>query len=345
MTYRKPVIAITMGDPAGSGPEIGIKAITKDDLRDKAKIVLVGDLNIFKRASEAVNATSLKFVKINKPSEAVEQANTINILDLDNVDSSKLAYGTPSSLGGKASYECIVRAVDYALSGEINALVTAPISKESLKLAGYNYPGHTELLAHLTGARDVRMMLIAGEFRVVHVCTHVSLRKSIELVEKERIVRTAALTHESLVDLFGIQRPAIAMSGLNPHAGESGLFGDEETKQIAPAVKELRGRGMNVTGPYPPDSVFYRAYHNKQFDAVIAMYHDQGHIAMKMVGFMEGVNLSLGLPIIRASPDHGTVWGKAGKGTADERSLSEAIKMAVALASRRAHTKKKESAP
>ncbi|MCJ7632421.1 4-hydroxythreonine-4-phosphate dehydrogenase PdxA, partial [Candidatus Bathyarchaeota archaeon] len=202
-------------------------------------------------------------------------------------------------------------------------------------LAGYNYPGHTELLAHLTNAKNVRMMLIAGHFRVAHVSTHISLRKAVELIEKERIVKTVELTHESLVDSFGIAQPAIAISGLNPHAGESGLFGDEEKREITPAVEELRSRGMNVLGPYPPDTVFYRAYYNKQFDAVVAMYHDQGHIAMKMVGFLKGINLSLGLPIIRTSPDHGTVWGKAGKGTADEGSMLESIKMATDLASKK----------
>lgn len=331
----KPLIAITMGDPAGSGPEVNMKALAREDLRSRAKFVLVGDLGVFQRASELANIKEVEFVKIAHPSEALDQPKNINIIDLNNVDPSKLVYGKPSSLGGKASYESIAQAVDYAMSGDVHAVMTAPISKESLNSAGYNYPGHTELLADLTNTTDVRMMLIQGAFRVAHVTTHVSLRKALQLITKERIIATIESTHKSLVDLFGISQPKIAVSGLNPHAGESGIFGSEETEKITPAIKQAHRQGFWVSGPYPPDTVFYRAYHNKEFDAVIAMYHDQGHIAMKMVGFMEGVNLSLGLPIIRTSPDHGTAWDKAGKGTADERATLEAIRLAIELAEKK----------
>ncbi|MEM4522931.1 MAG: 4-hydroxythreonine-4-phosphate dehydrogenase PdxA, partial [Nitrososphaeria archaeon] len=179
------------------------------------------------------------------------------------------------------------------------------------------------------------MMLVAGSFRVVHVTTHVSLRNAISLIKRENVLKTIKLTHENLIELFGLEDPKIGVSGLNPHAGESGLFGDEEINEISPAIQEAVSQGIKVSGPYPPDTVFYRAYYNKQFDSVIAMYHDQGHIAVKMVGFMEGVNLSLGLPIIRVSPDHGTVWGKAGKGTASEGATLEAIKLAIELSSKK----------
>ncbi len=331
----KPIIAITMGDPAGSGPEISLKALRNESVSSRARLILIGDMKVFKRALEIVGASGLSFLRITSPDQAMDTPKVINIIDLDNVDLAKLVYGKPSSLGGKAAYESIAQAVKYAMSGDVHAIVTAPISKESLNLAGYSYPGHTELLADLTGAKDVKMMLVAGAFKVSHVTTHVSLREALDLIKKERVLKTIELTYQSLFELFGMKEPRIAVSGLNPHAGEGGLFGDEEIKEIKPAIQEASSKGINVTGPYPPDTVFYRAYYNKQFDIVIAMYHDQGHIAMKMVGFMEGVNLSLGLPIIRVSPDHGTVWGKAGKGTGNESATLEAIKLAVELSNRK----------
>jgi 4-hydroxythreonine-4-phosphate dehydrogenase len=336
----KPVIAVTMGDPAGSGPEITLKALKDQSLFDESKIILVGDLKVFKRALQIVKEEGLEFVEIKKPSEACDAPKKVNIINLDNVELEKLQYGKASSLGGKAAYESIVKSVNYALSKEVHAVVTAPISKESLNLAGYNYPGHTELLAALTGVKDVKMMLVAGAFKVVHVTTHVSLREALNLIKKESVLKTIEVTYNNLVDLFRIPRPKIAVSGLNPHAGESGLFGREEIDEIAPAIKESNLKGIDASGPYPPDTIFYRAYYNKQFDAVIAMLHDQGHIAMKMVGFMEGVNLSLGLPIIRTSPDHGTVWGKAGKGTGSESATLEAIKLAISLSKKKFNLEK-----
>jgi len=335
MTSRKPVIAVTMGDPAGSGPEIILKALKGSDVSSRASFIIFGDYNVFRKAAEIVNATDLKLVKIEDVTEYVDHPSSINIFDLKNVDLSKLVYGKPSVLGGKASYEAIVEAVKHALSNKVHAIVTAPISKESLNMAGYNYPGHTELLADLTNSSDVKMMLVAGAFKVVHVTTHVSLRKAIELIKKDNVLKTIRLAHKSLVELFGLSDPKIGVSGLNPHAGESGLFGEEEIREISPAVQEAASEGIKVTGPYPPDTIFYRAYYNRQFDSTVAMYHDQGHIAVKMVGFMEGVNLSLGLPIIRVSPDHGTVWGKAGKGTASEGATVEAMKLAIELASKK----------
>ena len=335
MTSGRPVIAVTMGDPAGSGPETVLKALTRASLLSRARLVLIGDLGVFRRASETVGTKGLHFSGIDELADFREELATVNVVDLRNVSSEALIYGRPSVMGGKAAYECVVRAVDYALHGSVHAVVTAPISKESLNMAGYNYPGHTELLAELTGAKDVKMMLTAGHFRVVHVTTHVSMREAVELIKMPRILETLELSHGSLRDMFGIDVPRVAVAGLNPHSGEGGLFGDEEIKEIAPAIAEARRKGMNVLGPYPPDTVFYRAHHNREFDTVIAMYHDQGHIAMKMVGLMEGVNVTLGLPIIRVSPDHGTVWGKAGKGTADENATTEAMKLAIELATKK----------
>lgn len=331
----RPTIAVTMGDPAGSGPETVLKALGGDDLLSRARFVLIGDLGVFRKASETVQTKGLHFLGIRKLVDLSEEPGIVNVIDLANVSLGALIYGKPSVVGGKAAYDCIVRAVDCALHGCVHAIVTAPISKESLNMAGYDYPGHTELLAELTGAKDVKMMLVAGSFRVVHVTTHVSMREAIELIKMPRVLDTLRLSYESLKGMFGIPVPRMAVAGLNPHSGEGGLFGDEEIKEIAPAVVEARHMGMGILGPYPPDTVFYRAYHNKEFDTVVAMYHDQGHIAMKMVGLMEGVNVTLGLPIIRVSPDHGTVWGKAGKGTADENATAEAMKLAIELSVRK----------
>ena len=337
MNSTKPIIAITMGDPGGSGPEIDLKVVRNDEIRSKANLLLIGDFKTFEKASVTTGTRNLKLRKIADPSEMVDESSTINILDLGNVDFSKLVYGKASALGGRASYECIAKAVACAIAGDVHAIVTAPISKESLNLAGYHYPGHTELLADLTHTKEVKMMLVAGSFKVTHVTTHVSMRKALDLIKKERVLNTIELTYQSLVNLFGIPQPKIAISGLNPHAGENGLFGDEEINEISPAISEACSRGMGVLGPFPPDTVFYRAYYKKKMDvdAVIAMYHDQGHIAMKMVGFMDGVNMSLGLPIIRTSPDHGTVWGKAGQGIADENATAEATKLAIELANKK----------
>jgi 4-hydroxythreonine-4-phosphate dehydrogenase len=216
--------------------------------------------------------------------------------------------------------------VDLALAGECDAIVTSAINKEALNKAGYHYDGHTQILAELCGAKEVAMMLATGKLRVSHVSTHVSLFKAIERVKLPRILTVLKLTNEAMKEM-GIDNPRIAVSGLNPHAGEGGLFGDEEPKHIIPAIEEANRLGMNVVGPLPPDSVFLRTSQG-QFDAAIAMYHDQGHIAVKMLGITEGVNVTLGLPIIRTSVDHGTVFGKAGKGTADPLSLIQSIKLA-----------------
>ena len=333
MKNSKPFIGITMGDPAGSGPELAIKAIKrlKKDIEYDAKLLLIGDLKVFKKALEIVGSNNLKLIKINHPKDFIDDINIINIIDLNNVDINKLAYGKPSSMGGKAAYESIVKAVEYVIGKFIHAIVTMPISKESLNMAGYNYPGHTEILADLTKTKDVRMMLIAKNLKVVHVTTHISLKKAIELIKKDRILKTIEIANSYLKNYFDIIKPKIAIAGLNPHASESGLFGDEEEKEIIPAIKEANEKGINALGPFPSDSIFYRTYNN-EFDVVIAMYHDQGHIPIKMIGFMEGVNITLGLPFIRASPDHGTVWGKAGKGTANENATLNAIKIATKLA-------------
>lgn len=328
----KPLIAITMGDAAGSGPEIIVKVIQKRDIQNFCKTIIIGDVKVFKKAIKIVGVQNIIVNVVERVENTIDEPDTINILNLSNVEIEKLAYGKPSAMTGKAAAECIIKAVELATSGKVHAIATAPISKEGLNMAGYPYLGHTELLADLTKTKNYVMMLVVGDLRVSHVTTHVPLKKAIDLIKKERILNVIKLTYDALVNWFNISNPKLAVAGLNPHAGEGGLLGDEEIKEIRLAIEEAKAKGIEASGPYPPDSIFYRAYYGKEFDAVIAMYHDQGHIAVKMIGFMEGVNVTLGLPIIRTSPDHGTAWDKAGKGTADETSMYNAIKLAALLA-------------
>lgn len=321
----KPVLAITMGDAAGSGPEIVVKALADREMYDISRPFVIGDAATM---TEALKITKVpgKIRAINKVVEAQYQPGVIDIIDLKNIDLSKLTRGQVNPMAGKAAFEYIKLAVDLALAKECDAIVTSAINKEALNKAGYHYDGHTQILAELCGTKDVAMMLATGKLRVSHVSTHVSLLKAIERVKLPRIVTVLKLTNEALREM-GIDNPRMAVSGLNPHAGEGGLFGDEESKHIIPGIEEAKRLGMNVVGPLPPDSVFFRASQG-QFDAAIAMYHDQGHIAVKMLGITEGVNVTLGLPIIRTSVDHGTVFGKAGKGTADPLSLIQSIRLA-----------------
>jgi len=256
------------------------------------------------------------------------------------VDMSKHIFKKATAEGGKASFEYIKKVIDLALAKEIDATVTGPINKEAINLAGYHYAGHTEIYADFTKTKDYAMMLADGDYRVIHVSTHVSLRKACDLAKKERILKVINLGYKTLLRL-SVENPRIAVAGLNPHAGEEGLFGDEETAEIIPAIKVAREKGINVDGPVPPDTVFAKA-RGGQYDLVVAMYHDQGHIAMKVAGFnydettrewtsMSGVNVTLGLPIIRTSVDHGVAFGKAGEGRATPQSMIEAIKMAAQL--------------
>ena len=324
----KPLFAITMGDAAGSGPEIVTKALADPDVRAVSRSVVIGDAATMQAALEITGVPGEVRV-IEKLSEALFQEGFIEVIDLHNIQLDRLTRGKVDPMAGKAAFEYIKLATEMALAGECDAMVTSAISKEALNKAGYHYDGHTQLLAELCGVSNVAMMLVSGKLRVSHVTTHVSLLRAIELVRPERILTVLRLTSEA-VRQMGIDEPRIAVAGLNPHAGEGGLFGDEEIKYIAPAIEAAHREGMNVTGPLPPDSVFLRTSEG-QFDAAVAMYHDQGHIALKMLGITQGVNVTLGLPIIRTSVDHGTNFGKAGKGTADPTSLILAIKLASVM--------------
>jgi 4-hydroxythreonine-4-phosphate dehydrogenase len=286
---------------------------------------VIGDAATMRAAIEIIGAP-INVRVIRDISDTSDQKGSLEVVDLHNIHLDHLTRGKIDPVAGKASFEYVKLATELALDSKCQALVTSAISKEAWHAAGLHYNGHTELLAEICGVDEVAMMLLSGQLRVSHVTTHVSLSRAIELIEQTRIVVVIKLTERALQGM-GIEKPRLAVAGLNPHAGENGLFGDEEEKHVIPAIRATQDIGMNVTGPLPPDSVFLRTSKG-QFDAAVAMYHDQGHIAVKMLGITEGVNLTLGLPIIRTSVDHGTVFGKAGKGSADPGSLIQAIKLA-----------------
>jgi 4-hydroxythreonine-4-phosphate dehydrogenase len=331
----KPTLGLTMGDPAGAGPEIVIMALSRREIGELCNPLVIGDAATMEAAVEITGLRST-VRRIAEPKEAASAPGTVDVLDLRNVDLDRLVRGRVDPMAGKAAFECISTAVQLALNHEIDGVVTAPINKEAINKAGYDYAGHTEILAELCGAAVVAMMLVAGNLRISHVTTHVSLREACDLVRKERILNVIQLTHDVLRHM-GIVKPRIAVASLNPHAGEGGLFGREEIEEIEPAVREALRTGLDVAGPIPADTVFFRATRGPEigkglFDGVVAMYHDQGHIPIKLMGLFEGVNVTLGLPIVRTSVDHGTVFGKAGKGTANPTSMIEALKLCARMA-------------
>ncbi len=329
MSSLKPAIGITMGDAAGVGPEIIAMALAEHEIRDICNPVVIGDAAIIQQALQIIGS-SAKVSGIKGIGEAQFANGTIEIVDLHNLSPRLVVKGQVSSLAGKAAFEYLRYAVDMALSGDIKAVVTAPLNKEALNEAGYSYPGHTEILAELCGAKQICMMLVVGDLRAAHISGHLSLKEACDSLSKERILAVIKLAVEA-VKKMGIEEPRVAVAGLNPHAGEKGLFGKEEIVHILPAVEEARSSGVNIVGPIPPDTVFYRAKEG-EFDLIIAMYHDQGHIPLKMTGFFEGVNITLGLPIVRTSVGHGTAFDKAGKGTASSKSLIRAIQLATQMA-------------
>ena len=324
----RPRIAITMGDPAGIGPEIILKALGQKAIYEACRPVVYGDIKWMQKTAaillSAANRAKSEggFDRWNQPDlEPVHQATE--------ADLSLVRWGELSAQAGMAAAQCVIAAAQAALRGEVDAIVTAPLNKEAMALGGYPYPGHTELLADVTHTPRYGMLLLSGNLRVVHVSTHVSLREAIARVRTERVLECIRLGARACRDL-GIAAPRIAVAGLNPHAGEHGLFGTEEATEIIPAVLAAQSENILVSGPYPPDTVFARAA-NGDFDLVVAMYHDQGHIPVKLHGFETGVNVTIGLPIIRVSVDHGTAFDIAGKGVASEQSLLEAIRVAVQM--------------
>jgi len=325
----RPVIAITMGDAAGVGPEIIIKAFENKMVQKICRPVVIGDSSILNRALNYVNS-NLQINSITRIKDAVYEQGTIDCYDLNLLDE-QLPVGKVSKEAGNAAFHYLEKAITLAKDKAIDAICTAPLNKEALHLAGHIYPGHTEILAELTDTSDYAMMLSAPNLKVIHVTTHVGLIKAIELINPKRVYQVIKLADETLKKA-GIPSPKISVCGINPHAGENGLFGNgEEEEKIVPAVKKAREEKIDVVGPLPADTLFFRATRG-DFDIVIAMYHDQGHGPIKVLGLESGVNITVGLPIIRTSVDHGTAFDIAGKGIASEESLVEAIRQAVELA-------------
>ena len=334
---ERPLIGITMGDPAGIGPEILARALAREDLHGKARMLVLGDAGVMRRAV-SLAGTGMEIHPVGDPKAALFHRGAMDVVDVGAQGLADLPYGRVSAAAGMAAYACIHTAIALAMDHRIDATVTGPINKESLRLAGCPHAGHTEIFGHLTGTDRYGMMLVHGPLRVVHVSTHCSLREACERVRRQRVLETIRLADEACRSM-GIESPRIAVAGLNPHAGENGLFGTEEREEILPAVEDARQAGLSVEGPLPADTLFSKVQ-GGLFDVAVAMYHDQGHIPLKMAGFrwdaakggwqsVSGVNITLGLPIIRCSVDHGTAFDVAGKGIATEESLAAAIEAAV----------------
>jgi len=326
----KPIIGITIGDVGGIGPEVSIKSALSRDILKIATPLLIGNLKAIKE--------NLKIVKSNRTLNVIRDMAEIkspykylNVYPTGSTAIKKVKFGVINSEYGKLAFDFIKTAIDLAVSGEISAICTAPISKKSLNEAGYNYDGHTEIFAEFTKTKDYAMMFIAGNLRVVLVTIHKQLRKIFRQITIKNIYKKIYLTHKSM-KLFGIREPRIAVAGINPHASENGLFGDEEKNIIIPAIEKAKMLRIKVEGPFPADTLFKKCL-DGIFDVAIAMYHDQGLIPIKTTSFYEGVNLTLGLPIIRTSPDHGTAFDIAGKGIANPKSMIKAIEIAVKMVS------------
>lgn len=326
----KPIIGITMGDAAGIGPEIIVKTLARAPIYETCRPLVIGDAQTI----IAVSMTEpLKVNIVDRVDRCLFKYGTIDVLNIKGIDLKGVHKGQVSRKAGKAAVEFLLEAIKLALNQEIHAIVTAPLNKEAINLAGYHYQGHTEILATKTQTSKYAMMLAAGTLKVIHVTTHVALREACDLITKTKVLDTILLAHRALQAL-GFQQPHIAVAGLNPHAGESGLFGREEIDHIRPAVNEAQEEGVKVEGPLPPDTVFLKAMQG-HYDIVVAMYHDQGHIPLKLVGFERGVNVTLGLPIIRTSVDHGTAFDIAGQGKAKPDSMIEAIMIATEFATKK----------
>jgi 4-hydroxythreonine-4-phosphate dehydrogenase len=341
---NRPLIGISVGDPSGIGAEVIVKALANSDIYEICRPLIISDYGLMEDAIGIANA-QLNLNRISDHKMPLEygkyEFGTIDVFDMNNVDMKKHVYKKVSIESGKCAFEYIKQVIELAMDGRIDATVTGPIHKEALNLAGFHYAGHTEIYSELTKTKDYVMMLVDDNFRIAHVSTHVSLKKACEMVKKDRIIKVINLTYDML-GCLDIENPKIAVAGLNPHASENGLFGDEEENEIKPAIDSVRQDGINAQGPFPPDTIFSRAK-GGEFDAVVAMYHDQGHIALKTAGFVyegdgrwssiSGVNVTLGLPIIRTSVDHGVAFDKAGDGIANPQSMVQAIKLAVRLCS------------
>ncbi|MDK2824578.1 MAG: 4-phospho-D-threonate 3-dehydrogenase / 4-phospho-D-erythronate 3-dehydrogenase [Clostridia bacterium] len=326
----RPVVVIPIGDVAGVGPEIVVKALTNKEIYSVSKPLVVGELMSIKRALNVTNL-SLNINIVNIIEEAKFEYGTIDLINLNNVDSNNITFGKVQAEAGKAAFEFIKKSVEIVQNGYADAMATTPINKEALKAANINYIGHTEILGGLTNTTDPLTMFQVRNLRVFFLTRHVSLKQAVEMVKIERVYDYILKCNNALKSL-GIEKPKIAVAGLNPHSGEHGLFGDEEVREIIPAIEKAKNLEIDVTGPIAADSVFYIALKGT-FDGVISLYHDQGHIATKMVDFERTISVTLGLPFIRTSVDHGTAFDIAGKGIASSVSMEEAIRLAAQYAS------------
>lgn len=339
----KPILAITMGDPAGIGPEIIVKALNKNETYEKCCPLVTGDAAVMEWAVKQMGTTQ-RINVIHNVNEAKFEFGTIDVYDLECVDMNTFEPGKVAPQCGHAAFVSIIKAIELAMANEVDGTVTAPLNKEALHKGGHNFDGHTEIYAHYTGTKKYAMLLADEFLRVIHVSTHVSLREACDRVKKDRIIEVTELIYNACQQ-FGFENPRIGIAGLNPHASDNGLFGWEEEKEIIPAVNELKARGFNVDGPVPPDTLFAKARCGK-YEGCVAMYHDQGHIPFKVVGFSwnketgkmdsaQGVNITLGLPIIRVSVDHGTAFDVASKGVASPDAMLLSIDYATRMAKER----------
>jgi 4-hydroxythreonine-4-phosphate dehydrogenase len=336
---RVPVLGITMGDPAGVGPEITAKALAHAEVTAACRPVVIGDRSVM-AATLALLRSPLGLHAVSSVEACEFRPGQLECLDLGNVDCATLPKSTVSADAGRAAYAYIETGVRLCQAGKIDGIVTAPVNKEALAAAGVQHSGHTEILARLTSTKDFAMLLLGKELRVIHVTTHVALRRVPDLVTRERVGRVIQLAQQTMTGL-GRPRARIAVCGLNPHAGEDGLFGDEEKTQILPAIEDAQRAGLDVYGPLPADTLFSRA-RGGEFDIVVAMYHDQGHVPVKTLGFnydeksgtwtgLSGVNVTVGLPFLRVSVDHGTAFDRAWKGIANPESMLEALDVAIRM--------------
>lgn len=336
-------IVITMGDPAGIGPEVVVKALTEEDIYKKCIPIVIGDYEALQDAI-CFSRLNLTLLEIKTPADAEGKFGTVEFINLGYLKPGSWDYKKNSALCGEAAFQYVIRGITYAKEKEVEAVITAPISKESINMAGHPYSGHTEIFAEYTGTEDYAMLLASDSLRVIHVTTHCALIEACRLIRKDRVLKVIKLAQEAC-KMLGIEKPRIAVAGLNPHCSENGLFGTEEASEIIPAIQIAQKEGIDVKGPESPDTVFVKCKAG-MYDIVVAMYHDQGHIPLKLNSFqwdaeegkyssVKGINTTIGLPIIRVSVDHGTAFGKAGEGRANADSMIEAIEVGVRMAENR----------
>ena len=329
MYMEKPIIAVTMGDPAGIGPEIVAKSIADKATFDVARCIVIGDKKVMEKAIEIVGA-DLKVNVVDSPADGDYSYGVLNMIDLDNIDMSRFEYGKINAMCGQAAFDYIKKSIEITMDKQADAVATTPINKESLHAAEVDFIGHTEIFGALTGTADPLTMFETNGLRVFFLTRHKSLRDMLDDIKKDRIIDYVERCTDALRRL-GVKDGTMAVAGLNPHSGEHGLFGWEEVKEIAPAVEELKERGFNVAGPVPADSVFHQAAQGR-FNSVLSLYHDQGHIATKTLDFDRTISITNGMPILRTSVDHGTAFDIAGKGIAGAVSMEEAIRLAAKYA-------------